>query len=311
MMKKLILSTSLIFSCFASPTLGSNYIRSFEAQGIEDGNYPVLTVWSGSGLTLDFTSLTGEFVKSIWLDDPSKLVLDYAGELCSLPCRGGVKIIHLKRVTGLHFPNLPSTAKTTLTVVTVSSSGDKVYKFILGYGSGTPQYFTVNVTPRQQISRPAVNQRLPPHSPLEVSPVPKNSSNALQSFINLGQSVENNSSLRERKEEENVASAANSEIKTTSVVTNDASVESEKPQLTSVTNTVEEEAPNSRQIANYIVRGLIVAAQKKQINYGTRTYRQVQSAVRALRRGNNLTQAVQISQVKLSVLEQLIAWGKE
>ena len=277
MMKKLILSTTIIFSCFASPTLASNYIRSFEAREIEEGNYPVLTVWSGSGLTLNFTSLTGEFVKSIWLDDPSKLVLDYAGELCSLPCRGGVKIIHLKRVTGLHFPNLPSTAKTTLTVVTVSSLGDKVYKFILGYGSGTPQYFTVNVTPRPK-SRPAFNQRLSPHSPVE---------------------------------EKNAESAANSEIKTTSVVPNDASVESEKPQLTSVTNTVKEEAPNSRQIANYIVRGLIVAAQKKQINYGTRTYRQVQSAVRALRRGNNLTQAAQISQVKLSVLEQLIAWGKE
>jgi hypothetical protein len=67
---------------------------------------------------------------------------------------------------------------------------------------------------------------------------------------------------------------------------------------------------NSRQQANLIATGLLVAQNKKQINYRTRTYYKVQSAIRALRRGKNLTQASQKARVNLSILHQLIIWGQ-
>jgi serine/threonine protein kinase len=62
--------------------------------------------------------------------------------------------------------------------------------------------------------------------------------------------------------------------------------------------------------ANDLVYGLAIAARKKQINYGTRTYRQVQNTVRLLRRGATLEDAVKRSQVPLATIEQLLAWGQ-
>jgi hypothetical protein len=63
-------------------------------------------------------------------------------------CDGaGASVIHLRRVTGIHFDNLPETAFTLLTVVTDSSAGRKVYQFQVNYGSGDPQYATVAIAP--------------------------------------------------------------------------------------------------------------------------------------------------------------------
>lgn len=132
----------------ARPT--TNYSRNFNASQIEarQGKFPTLMVWPGAGLTFNLSGLANEYVKQIWLDDPSKLTLDYAGNLCmALPCEGGVKVLHLKRITGLQFQNLPATSLTTLTVVTLSQQGERIYKFILTYGKGRPQYLVANLLP--------------------------------------------------------------------------------------------------------------------------------------------------------------------
>lgn len=132
----------------ARPT--TNYSRNFNASQIEarQGIFPTLMVWPGAGLTVNLSGLANEYVKQIWLDDPSKLTLDYAGNLCiTLPCAGGVKVLHLKRITGLQFQNLPATSLTTLTVVTLSQQGERIYKFILTYGKGRPQYLVANLLP--------------------------------------------------------------------------------------------------------------------------------------------------------------------
>ena len=416
-MKKIIISVALILS--AGNSVGANnYVLSYDAQQIEHGNYPQLTVWSGSGLTLNLTALKGESVKSLWLDDPSKLVVDYAGELCSVPCRGGVKVIHLKRITGLNFAHLPATARTTLTVVTVSGAGDKVYKFILGYGGGTPKYLAVNLTPpfKQRPLPPLFHRRQlpPPVKPAptakvdlerinllkkglqvarqKLKPTTRNqllfdrfellisqlesgaeeedarqrhsiSANALQLVADFGleqkisarKEQENNYSAskpstktapvpqREIMEPKNSGAAAqpppqkqvsiaqpeiNQEQKSVLVAKAKVKVEQLTPQSvegrsdsvlpkTNQTtqpeklNPVTQEPPNSRQMANDIVRGLIVAANKKQINYGTTTYRQVQSAVRALRREKTLEEAADMAKIKLSLLEQLLIWGQQ
>ncbi|MDV3002841.1 MAG: hypothetical protein N5P05_004496 (plasmid) [Chroococcopsis gigantea SAG 12.99] len=127
-----------------------NYSRNFNATNVEatGGRFPTLMVWPGTGLTLSLLNLKDEYVKQIWLDDPSKLTIDHAGNLCpGLPCPDGARVVHLKRITGLNFRNLPSTSLTTLTLVTVSPEGERIYKFLLGYGGGKPQYLVANLMP--------------------------------------------------------------------------------------------------------------------------------------------------------------------
>ena len=108
------------------------------------------TVWPGSGLTINLTEMS-ESVKQVWLDDPSQVTLDYAGELCATPCGGGVQVLHLKRIKPLNFANLPATPRTTLTVVTVSPQGERVYKFLITYGAGNPTYLAVNLSPTSPV----------------------------------------------------------------------------------------------------------------------------------------------------------------
>ncbi|GFE69512.1 hypothetical protein [Chroococcus sp. FPU101] len=62
--------------------------------------------------------------------------------------------------------------------------------------------------------------------------------------------------------------------------------------------------------ANDIVAGLMVADEKGQINYGTKTYKKVQTAIRALRSGKDLNDAARLANLTPSVLNQLIKWGE-
>lgn len=62
--------------------------------------------------------------------------------------------------------------------------------------------------------------------------------------------------------------------------------------------------------ANDIVAGLMVADEKGQINYGTQTYKKVQTAIRLLRRGETIDDAARRSTITPSVLNQLIKWGE-
>lgn len=115
-------------------------ISQTQAQGLT-GNGAHITVWSGSGTNIDFTQ-TGETIYRAWLDDPSRLTIDFDGNLDD-----GASLIHLRRVSGISFPNLPATQTTLLTVVTQSDYGRKVYLFNVGYGRGEPQYASVVIAP--------------------------------------------------------------------------------------------------------------------------------------------------------------------
>jgi hypothetical protein len=111
-----------------------------QAQGLS-GNGAQISVWPGSGTNIDFTH-TGETIHRAWLDDPNRLTIDFDSNL-----EAGASLIHLRRVTGISFPNLPATPTTLLTVVTQSAYGRKVYLFKVGYGSGEAQYASVVITP--------------------------------------------------------------------------------------------------------------------------------------------------------------------
>jgi len=82
----------------------------------------------------------------------------------------------------------------------------------------------------------------------------------------------------------------------------------------SARSTTTTEQPNlsltSIETANALVRGLVVARQKGQINHQTTMWRQVQSAVAWLRRGATKQEAALKAGVPLKTINQLLAWGQ-
>lgn len=138
----LTLAFVLSFSS-ARPVFAGALVRSIPISQAQEGGAQ-LSVWPGSGANIDFTR-TEEAIQRVWLDDPSRLTVDFDAPLSG---DSGASVIHLRRVTGISFPNLPATASTLLTVVTQSRDGKRhVYQFEVNYGSGTPQYATVALIP--------------------------------------------------------------------------------------------------------------------------------------------------------------------
>lgn len=141
-----------------------------EARG-EAGQIPMLTIWEETGLNINFIP-TGEVVKKVWLDDPSRLGVDFDGILCmaeSGNCSDtGATVIHLRRINPIQFPQLPKTQATLLSAVTQGEGGAKnLYQFHVMYGRGKPQYVSVNITPTinfplsQQLQKPSTTQGFP------------------------------------------------------------------------------------------------------------------------------------------------------
>jgi hypothetical protein len=148
----LTLTSLLLFgrSAIALPLV--RQLSQSQAQGLT-GNGAQVTVWEGSGTNIDFTR-TGDQIQRAWVDDPSRVVVDFDAPLCNGGggnCSGGASFIHLRRATGIHFPNLPETPSTLLTIITRSShSAPRQYLFQVTYGSGTPQYAALAITPDSQ-----------------------------------------------------------------------------------------------------------------------------------------------------------------
>ncbi len=67
---------------------------------------------------------------------------------------------------------------------------------------------------------------------------------------------------------------------------------------------------NSIEQANALVRGLVVARQKGQINHRTTTWKKIQSVVRLLRRGDSKQKAAQEVGISPKLIDQLIIWGQ-
>lgn len=147
-------ATALCFSLVTSHNaLLAASVRTIpvgEARG-ELPSFPTLTIWEETGLNINFIP-TGEVVKKVWLDDPSRLGVDFDGILCvaeSGNCSDtGATVIHLRRINPIKFPQLPKTQATLLSVVTQGKDGAKnLYQFHVAYGRGQPQYVAVNITP--------------------------------------------------------------------------------------------------------------------------------------------------------------------
>lgn len=89
-----------------------------------------------------------------------------------------------------------------------------------------------------------------------------------------------------------------------------ASVGTTTATLTTNTKTQPQQSSISIEAANALMRGLVVARQKGQINHQTPMWRQVQSAVAWLRRGATKQEAALKAGVPLKTIDQLLAWGQ-
>ena len=124
---------------------------SSQAQGLK-GAIPTIKVWPGSGVNLSFIP-TNETIAKVWLDDPSKVTIDFDSPLCSGNGSGcesgaGATVIHLRRIQGVKFPHLMQGKTTLLSVITQDRQGQrKLNQFRLVMASGSPQYSAFQVYP--------------------------------------------------------------------------------------------------------------------------------------------------------------------
>ncbi len=107
----------------------------------KQGNLPRLKLWEGAGLNIHWQR-TGEFIEKVWLDDPSRITLDFDADINS----GNAQSIHLRRINSIKFRNLPQTSTTLLTIITNKNR----YQFVISYGQGNPDYYGVTITQAQQ-----------------------------------------------------------------------------------------------------------------------------------------------------------------
>ena len=134
------LSGSGMFLC--SGAIAISLRRVINLAEARDGSE--IAIWAGSGTNIDF-SQTGEVIRRVWLDDPSRITADFDGDLCNgAGC--GAEIIHLRRINQVDFDHLPATASTLLTVVTRDASDQThSYPFKITYGTGAQEYATVSI----------------------------------------------------------------------------------------------------------------------------------------------------------------------
>ena len=150
----------LALSIFVAQVAQASPVRSIFASQAEgkSGQLTTVVLWPGYGTNLNLIP-TGEVVKKAWLDDPSRVAIDFDG---CLGARAGVSnsegdgcgatVIHLRQITGVNFPGLmtSSNASTLLTLITDGSRGKKLYQFKVMMGQGAPQYSTITIQPDSQ-----------------------------------------------------------------------------------------------------------------------------------------------------------------
>ncbi len=161
-MKLTKISTLLALSILIPQVAYAAPVQSIFASRAEGKNgqpLATITLWPGYGTNLNLIP-TGEVIKKAWLDDPSRIAIDFDGCLArSGEGQGaaagdncGTTVIHLRQITGVTFPGLTSSenATTLLTLIAEGSGGKKLYQFRVEMGKGAPQYNTLTVYPDSQ-----------------------------------------------------------------------------------------------------------------------------------------------------------------
>lgn len=167
-----LLCITALIGTIQYPTQAQQSIRQIsinQARGENGAQIPILEISPIYGLNISFIR-TGETIRKVWLGDPSRIVIDFDSPLASIDSQdqarnpasaGGASIIRLRQLArplALNL-NLPEAARssneTSLTIVTVSSSGRKLYQFRLALANRS-RYSTIEVVPdtAMTVSRP-------------------------------------------------------------------------------------------------------------------------------------------------------------
>lgn len=170
-----LLPVALVFISPSALALSARTISTEQAQGIT-GSIITLEVAPGYGLNINLIP-TGEVVKKAWIDDPSRIVLSFDGNLCQQvgdqECNNeGATVIHLRQIKPIAFPDLPrsSGGGTLLTLITEGSSeGRKIYQFKVMPVSGQPKYTVLSISPEVEQIYPVI----PPASVRQNLPIVK------------------------------------------------------------------------------------------------------------------------------------------
>lgn len=144
------------------------------AQGTHETGVYTIRLGTSQGVNLSFLTVN-ETIQRVWLNDPSRIVLDFDGCLPGAlvggqrqSCEGtaGASIVHIRQLQQrIDFPAqvVSGTGRQTLmTIVTVGVGGDrKIYQFRLVFQSGTPPYSLVQVVPAVAITATQMAQVSP------------------------------------------------------------------------------------------------------------------------------------------------------
>jgi len=127
-------------------------ISADHAQGLTGSTSPIIKVWPGYGTNISFLP-TNETILRVWIDDPSRVSLDFDQPLCPTAAAsncesGNPAVIHLRRIQGLNFEQLPRASGTLLTVITETADGERtIYQFQIELATGSPDYHTAVISP--------------------------------------------------------------------------------------------------------------------------------------------------------------------
>jgi hypothetical protein len=157
-MKKLLFEV-LALSLLSMPVHAAPAIHGIfasVAEGRQGQALPVVKVWPGVSVDIDLID-TGELIRKAWIDDPSRIAVDFdsclgaSGGNQNVQSGGcGARVVHLRQIHTARIPGLTYAPSTFLTLITESPKGKwKRYKFqIVPVGGKTaPEYYAVTITP--------------------------------------------------------------------------------------------------------------------------------------------------------------------
>lgn len=139
-------------SVFLPVQAKASIVRTIESRDVsgEGAKRQTVKVWPGHGVSISFYG-SDEIIQKIWLDDPSKFIVDVDGCLQGMENCGdeneGAGLIHVRRINDIKIRGLPQSSiyGAHLTVITESKSRKKVYHFSLVPGTGRPEYSQLKI----------------------------------------------------------------------------------------------------------------------------------------------------------------------
>ncbi len=150
---------ALDYSTTTQIAAAQSAVHSVGAQTVQ-GNYNTgvyrVELGSTQGVNISFLK-SGEVIQRVWIDDPSRIVVDFDGCLApsaeggsggSCGAANGARFIHVRQLrSAIELPEEMSTGEGGYSLMTILTNADKVYQIQLVLGSGRPPHSLVEIIP--------------------------------------------------------------------------------------------------------------------------------------------------------------------